>query len=170
MTVYSGGKIFIYAATFAGNYGMTGSISINSGSTVEYASASTSQTISNYTYSTLILSGNSTKTIGSNLNSLASGSTLYGNIYINAGILDLSTFTANRSTSTIGGTFSIADGAKLRIGGTNSFPANYLTHIIGITLQLNTMVTIKMYLPKAMTIYCYQAHQEQLQKHCLMLH
>lgn len=53
------------------------------------------------------------------------------NLVINTGTLDLSTFTINRGSA--GGTLSLANGATLSIGGTNSFPANYSTHTIGAT-------------------------------------
>lgn len=54
-----------------------------------------------------------------------------GNLTVNAGTLDLATFTANRTLT--GGAITIADGATLKIGGTNSFPANYTTHTLGPT-------------------------------------
>ena len=54
-----------------------------------------------------------------------------GNLSISAGTLDLSSFTMNRSAS--GGILTVANGATLKIGGTNSFPANYLTHTLGAT-------------------------------------
>jgi hypothetical protein len=53
------------------------------------------------------------------------------NLVINSGILDLSTFTINRGTA--GGSLSLANGATLRIGGTNSFPSNYSAHSLGAT-------------------------------------
>ena len=54
-----------------------------------------------------------------------------GNLSVNSGTLDLSTFTANRSAA--GGTITVANGATLKIGGTNGFPANYSTRTIGAT-------------------------------------
>ena len=54
-----------------------------------------------------------------------------GNLSISAGTLDLSSFTMNRSAS--GGTITVSNGATLKIGGTNSFPTNYLTHTLGAT-------------------------------------
>lgn len=46
-----------------------------------------------------------------------------GNVTVSTGVLDLSTFTLNRSAS--GGTFTVSNGAFLRIDGTNTVPSNY---------------------------------------------
>ncbi len=55
-----------------------------------------------------------------------------GNVTINNGsTFDLSSFTLNRSAA--GGTLTVASGATLRIGSTNTLPANYSTHSIGAT-------------------------------------
>ncbi len=48
-----------------------------------------------------------------------------------SGVLNLGVFTADRSTA--GGLLTLANGGKLRIGGTNTIPANYNTHDIGAT-------------------------------------
>lgn len=58
-----------------------------------------------------------------------------GNIVVSSGIFDLSSFTINRSSE--GGALSITNGATLKIGGTNTFPANYSTHTIGTTSCVN---------------------------------
>jgi hypothetical protein len=54
-----------------------------------------------------------------------------GNLSVNSGTLDLGAFTANRTAA--GGTLTVANGATLMLGGTNSFPANYTTHTLGAT-------------------------------------
>lgn len=54
-----------------------------------------------------------------------------GDLNIKSGTLNLSTFTINRATA--GGTLTIANGATLKIGGTNTFPSNYTTHNINCT-------------------------------------
>jgi hypothetical protein len=61
----------------------------------------------------------------------ASKIALAGNLNIKSGILNLSTFTANRAAA--GGTLTVANGATLKIGGTNPLPTNYSTHVIGTT-------------------------------------
>lgn len=59
-----------------------------------------------------------------------------GDVTLNQGILDLGSFTINRSAG--GGVFSITNDATLRIGGTNSFPANYSSRTMS-----NTNATIE---------------------------
>ncbi|MBL7722871.1 MAG: T9SS type A sorting domain-containing protein [Chitinophagaceae bacterium] len=54
-----------------------------------------------------------------------------GDITLGQGILDLGSFTINRSG--VGGTLDVTNGATLRIGGTNSFPTNYSSHVMGGT-------------------------------------
>ncbi|MEI9807857.1 MAG: T9SS type A sorting domain-containing protein [Bacteroidota bacterium] len=60
-----------------------------------------------------------------------------GSLDVSAGIFDLSSFTINRSGG--GGTLTVSNGATLRIGGTNGFPANYNTHAIGSTSPFSTV-------------------------------
>ncbi|MEI7470626.1 MAG: T9SS type A sorting domain-containing protein [Chitinophagaceae bacterium] len=134
LTLNSGSKLLVYASTFAGNYGFTGTYSISGGSTVEYASSSIAQTISSsYSYSNLTVSGSSTKSLIANLPSLNSSYLAYGNITINSGTLDVGSYTASRGTSVAGGTLTVANGATLKIGGTNGFPSNYSTKTLGTT-------------------------------------
>ena len=59
---------------------------------------------------------------------LQSNKTVNGNLSIATGVFDIVDKTINRGS--VGGTLSIADSAKLKIGGTNSFPTNYTTHDI----------------------------------------
>ncbi|HEX4493126.1 MAG TPA: HYR domain-containing protein [Acidimicrobiia bacterium] len=92
---------------------------LSSGSTVDYDAAG-NQTVSNSAaYGTLKISGSGTKT-------LAGTTSVAGNLDIEGGTLDLSTFTANRSSNN--NTLTVASGAGLRIGSTNGFPTNYATH------------------------------------------
>lgn len=127
-TVNSGGIILVKALNFTNNYSLSGAITLNGKSTVNYASAVIDQNITNaLSYGYLRVSGGTTKTITGNLPALNSSTTTSGRIYIDAGILDLLTFTANRSATTVGGSVIITAGAKLKIGGTNSFPTNYST-------------------------------------------
>jgi len=96
---------------------------------------------------TVSFNGSSTQTIGGsqsttfrNVTINNSGSTVTlarnqtvtnGNLTISTGILDLSSYTMNRSSS--GGTLTVSNGATLKIGGTNGFPSNYSTHTLGST-------------------------------------
>jgi hypothetical protein len=124
MVLNSGGKLLVYASTFAGNYGTNPTI--KAGSTIEYASSGTSQTVSSsLTYATLVISGASVKSLSANLPTLLSTPASEGNIFVNGGIFDLLTFTANRGTSTSGGEIDVVNNATLKIGGTGTFPANF---------------------------------------------
>lgn len=132
ITVIAGAILKVNGALFSDNYSVTPSL--NATSTVEYSATALAQTVSNTpTYGTLKISGSGTKTLAGNLSSLSSGSSSAGNIYVAAGTFDLSTFTANRGTSTTGGTFTVLNGATLKIGGTNTFPSNYATTTLSLT-------------------------------------
>ena len=111
---------------------MTGAKTLNAGSTVDYAATTVNQTINNtLPYGSLRISGALTKALAGNLPALASSLATSGNLLVDGGILDLDGFTANRGTITVGGTLSVANGAALRIGGINTIPANYKTHLLG---------------------------------------
>jgi len=151
MTTYVNAITKIKGSTFADNYAMSGTVTFNSGSIAEYASATIDQVINNsYTYSTLTISGSGIKSLAGNLPSLRSSLSTYGNIYVNAGTLDLLSYTANRGTSVTGGTISVANGATLKIGGTNTFPANFSTNTLNLTSTVeyngtNQTVSVKTY-------------------------
>ncbi len=128
----SGGKLLVYASSFAGNYATNPTI--NAGSTIEYASSLIAQTVSSsLTYARLIISGSTVKSLAANLPALLSSSSTTGNIFINGGTFDLLTFTANRGATVAGGQFTVANTATLKIGGTNSFPANYTSKVLQLT-------------------------------------
>src|SRR5207249_2396588 len=134
LTVNSGGKLLVKAATFGGNYALSGAPSFNAASNVDYAAATANQTVNNsFVYGTLRISGGLTKTLAGNLPALNSTTATAGNVIVAAGTLDLASFTASRGTTVAGGTFSVANGATLKIGGTGSFPANYATHSLGVS-------------------------------------
>ena len=138
LVVSSGGRLQVRASTFAGNYGLTGSKTLNAGSTVDYAATTVNQTVNTFVpsttvYGTLRISGALTKTLPGNLPALASSLATSGNIVVDAGTFDLAGFTANRGTAGLGGTLSVANGATLKIGGTNSVPTNYRTHTLGVS-------------------------------------
>src|ERR1041385_9139607 len=117
------GTLQVDASAFTGNYSGFETVTLNASSTVDY-SGSGSQTIDNtLSYQTLTHSGSGTGTSGGNL-------TIAVNLTESGGTFDLSTFTANRTTS--GGTLTVGSGATLKIGGTNSFPSNYTTHTLNV--------------------------------------
>ncbi|MEO5570261.1 MAG: T9SS type A sorting domain-containing protein [Bacteroidia bacterium] len=128
LIVNSGASIIVGAATFTTNYALSGIVTLNGLSTVDYASSTIDQNISNaFTYGYLRISGGMTKYLTGNLPPLNSTLASSGRILIAAGTLDMQTFTANRSNSTVGGFLTMAATAKLKIGGTNGLPSNYNT-------------------------------------------
>lgn len=68
---------------------------------------------------------------GSNTITLNNSCTPTGDLTITSGTLVLGANTIDRAAA--GGTLSIAAGAGLRIGGTNTFPANYSTNTLNLT-------------------------------------
>ena len=62
---------------------------------------------------------------------LAISATVKGNVTVSSGTLDLSSFVMPRTA--LGGALTVSNGAFLRMGGTNSFPALYLVHNLGAT-------------------------------------
>jgi hypothetical protein len=118
--------LLVKASTFTGNYGMTGGGSnVKNTCTVDYAATTINQTVSNpFTYGNLRISGALTKTLNTNLTVIG------GNLTVASATFDLSTFTANGS----GGTFLVvANGATLKIGGTNTFPSGSSPNSLGVT-------------------------------------
>ncbi len=125
INVSTNGTARVKTTTLAGNYPGVTVNSNTSTSTIDYASAINAQTVSTaINYRRLAISGGTTKTLAGNLS-------IANDVAINAGTLDLSTFTANRTSS--GGSFTMASGTTLRIGGTNTFPANYTTRTLAAT-------------------------------------
>ena len=132
LTVNSGATLKVNASTFAGNYTFTPALA--GGSIAEYSSAVTAQTVAPLSYSTLTISGGTTKTLSGNI-TLSAALTSHGNILVNSGTLDLSTFTANRAATTVGGSLILAVSTTLKIGGltTNFFPANFSSVSLALT-------------------------------------
>lgn len=95
--------------------------------TVVYNGAG-AQNVGGYTYNNLTVN----KSAGAA--TLTGSAAINGNLTVSAGTLDLSAFTADRATA--GGAIAVASGATLKIGGSNTFPANYTTR----TLAANGVV------------------------------
>ncbi len=107
-------------ANFPANYS---TVSLGATSTVNYDNAG-AQTVSAQTYGHLTISGSGTKT-------LAGAATIAGDLNVSAGTLDLSTFTADRTSA--GGTLTVAASAILKVGGTGTMPANFSTRTLNAT-------------------------------------
>lgn len=110
-----------------GSLGAGGTLTPSTG-TVSYNGGG-AQTVQNgYAYNNLAIdkSGGSTATPGGTL-------FIGGNLTVNAGILNLNTTTNTANRLTAGGSITVANGATLQLGSTNSFPTNYATHTLGAT-------------------------------------
>ncbi|WP_165764679.1 autotransporter-associated beta strand repeat-containing protein [Flavobacterium cyanobacteriorum] len=98
---------------------------LGASSTVEYYGSNQVVAALNSTdYGNLTISGTGTK-------SLSANTAARGNVAINASTLDIASNTLTNTGT--GATFSIANGATLRIGGTGSFPAGYANYTLGAT-------------------------------------
>jgi len=130
-TLNANAKLFVRAATFAGNYTVNPG-TLNASSTVEYAASSINQTVAVLSYGILRIGGgnSTTKTLAGNV-TMKGTTAATGQVLITNGILNLSTFTINRAVTVAGGTFTVSDNTSLLIGGTNTFPANYATVNLG---------------------------------------
>ena len=142
-TIASGGTVNIVAGTFAAGTNLT----MASTSSITRSGGSMTGTLQGGGIYNVTYTGNSMTTSselsGAGLNNitvnLTAGQTLTldqnrapdGNLSVTSGTFDLSTFTMNRSAG--GGTAAVSNGAALKIGGTNGFPANYATHTLGAT-------------------------------------
>ena len=132
LTLNSGSLLRIRASSFAGNYTISGTKTYSSGSSVEYYSNSTAQSISSTAsastgFRTLKLNGSATKTLTSNITINASNFTL------TAGTFDCSTFLMRRSAA--GGTFTLSSGTTYRTANTTTNPldSNFSTSTINST-------------------------------------
>jgi hypothetical protein len=114
--------------TIAGNLSTAGTATaITFGSTVtlngtgpQAITGSLSPTFNNLTIS------NTGNTVTPDVHSIVKS-----NLSVTSGTFDLGSFTANRLTA--GGTLTVSNGAKLKIGGANTIPSNYNTHAVGAT-------------------------------------
>ena len=152
LTINSGATLTIAAAgslTASGDVtGIgTGTLTNTAGGTVSLAGNLTIPATGTFSSSTTVFTGSAAQLItnggtltltdvivnksGANALSLAQNTPIGGNLTVTAGVFDLVDKTANRSVA--GGTLTVANGATLKIGGTNPFPTNYTTHILGTT-------------------------------------
>lgn len=80
--------------------------------------------------------------------SLGTNASVAGNLLLSAGLLDIGSYTVNRTTA--GGTLTVANNATLKIGGTGSFPLNYasVNLVVASTVEYggtNQTVTSQLY-------------------------
>ncbi|MCH6200336.1 T9SS type A sorting domain-containing protein [Aquiflexum sp. LQ15W] len=134
-TLQTGATLGIKSAqgiTTTGATGMvrvTGARSYNTGANYIY-SGQTNQSSGNGLPTTVnSLTVENSGPIGNQTVSLSQNVAIVTDLSVIDGGLDMSTFTADRTAT--GGTLTLADGAMLRIGGTNTLPSNYTSHVIG---------------------------------------
>jgi hypothetical protein len=115
-------------ATIAGNLSTAGTATaITFGSTTILNGTSAQAIIGSLppTFNALTVSNTgNTVTSGVDVN-------IVGNLSVTSGRFNLGTYTANRLNP--GGTLLLSDGATLEIGGSNTLPATFSTHTIGVT-------------------------------------
>jgi sRNA-binding regulator protein Hfq len=129
-TLNSGGAIGLGDPAGITTSGATGNIRVSGTRTystggVYIYNGSASQATGNglpATASSLIVSNTGgIVTLGANVS-------VTSNLTVSAGAFDLGGFIANRASN--GGTVTVANGAALKIGGTNTFPTNYLNRVL----------------------------------------
>lgn len=119
LNISGGDRVLANSGTIGicGVYTPTAGVVTNTGSTINFLGAA--QNIPSSSYNNLVISGSGTKTVTGNL-------LLDGNLNISAGTLDVGAFVADRTSP--GGVLDLDPGATLRIGGTSTWPANFVTH------------------------------------------
>lgn len=129
VTIAPGGVLNGDGATISvgGNWSNSGTFNPGNG-TVQY-NGSGAQSISASTFNNIIISK------PSGTLALAGNIGVNSNITVNQGQVNMGSFTANRSAA--GGTFTLADGTVLEVGGANNFPANFAVYNLGTTSTVN---------------------------------
>jgi trimeric autotransporter adhesin len=129
-TLNSGGSLGIGSIGGIASSGATGNVqtttrSFSTGGNYTYngsASQATGNGLPASVNSLTITNSGGTVTLGASVG-------VTSNLTVSAGAFDLGSFTANRASN--GGTVTVANSAALKIGGTNTFPTNYLNRVLG---------------------------------------
>lgn len=135
-TLASGGTLGIGEANGITASGATGNVqtttrNFNTAANYIYNGTVNQATGSGLPASVNLLTIDNTGGSGSNTVTLVANVSVTTDLTITAGVFDLGSFTANRATA--GGTLTVSNGTQLIIGGTNTLPSNYSTHVIGAT-------------------------------------
>jgi hypothetical protein len=141
------------ATTVTGNVGISSGAIVNSSAITLTAGGNWNNSGTyNAGGSTVVLNGTGSQTIAATsfnnltINKSAGTATLTstcpvnGSLTLTAGTLDLSTFTASRSSA--GGTFTISNGATLLAGGASNFPSGYSAYTVGNTSTVHYNGTV----------------------------
>ncbi|SHN28958.1 hypothetical protein [Chitinophaga sp. CF418] len=118
--------------TAGGNWSNSGTFNASGGTVV--LNGSGAQTISATTFNNLTIS----KTAGTA--TLSGNCPINSNLTISSGTVDLSTFSASRSSG--GGTFTLSGSAALLVGGANNFPSGFTTYTVSSTSTVNYNGTV----------------------------
>lgn len=135
-TLSSGGTLGIGEANGITSSGATGNVqtttrNFNTGANYIYNGIVNQATGSGLPATVNVLTIDNAGGGGSNTVTLGANVSVTSNLTITSGVFDLSSFTANRGSA--GGTLTVSNGTQLIIGGTNTLPSNYSTHVIGAT-------------------------------------
>lgn len=142
--IISGAGSFILTAGGTLGIGNAGGIAASGATGNVQTTTRTFNTGSNYIYNGTVsqvtgtglpatvnaLTINNTGGAGTNIITLGANVAVTTDLTITDGVFNLGSFTANRATA--GGTLTVADLGTLIIGGTNTLPANYSIHSIGL--------------------------------------
>src|SRR5258708_7120212 len=115
-TFVDNGNTITVTSTGASTWSKTGTFTATG--TAIFTGAAPQIGASNFGTLTINVAAGNTATLTANV-------TPSGNLTVSTRTFDLSSSTANRSAA--GGTLTVAAGARLKIGGKNSFPTNYTT-------------------------------------------
>lgn len=115
------------ALNVGGNWNLAGTLNASTGSVV--FNGTTNQSVSQTTFNDITVS----KVAG--VVSLTNDVVVNGDLVITSGTFDIGNFSVNRSTT--GGTFTLSNGATLRLAGASNFPSNYEDATLGNTSTVN---------------------------------
>lgn len=118
--------------TVGGNWSNSGTFNASGGTVA--LNGSGAQSISATTFNNLTIN----KTAGTA--TLSGNCPINSNLTISSGTVDLSTFSASRSSA--GGTFTLSGSAVLLVGGANNFPSGFTTYTVSSTGTVNYNGTV----------------------------
>ena len=144
-TQLTGGGSFTLSGTLGitSQYGITSTGTVTNPGNIAVTGTRTFNTSANYIYNgdanqaagsglpaaVNSLTVSNTGGLGGNTVTLSQNTTVTTNLTVTMGTLDLSLYTCDCASS--GSTLNVADGAILKIGGTNTMPSGYSIHSLG---------------------------------------
>lgn len=140
-TMNAGATLGIRAADGIATTGATGHVrstgtrTFNAAANYLFNGSANQSSNANFPASASTIRIENTGVSGSNTVTFQRSVTLSGDLAVNQGNLNLSTFTLNRSVA--GGTFSLGANSTLLVGGTTNFPSNFTTNTLNCTSTVN---------------------------------